>query len=505
MGRPTIERGRVRDVMRYRTVAGAVILAGLAAPVFAATVAEKVDRALLDRAPADPVEFLVVLSEQADLAALPPAGGKVERRRQVVEALRRTAERTQPGVLSLLQASGAAHHAFWIANMVWARADRATIEALAGRDDVARIRANPRVRARLPTPEPLVPAAVEWNIAKVRAPDVWALGYTGQGVVVAGADTGYRWDHAALVSKYRGWSGATADHDYNWHDAIHAGGGACGFDTLSPCDDSGHGTHTMGTMVGDDGASNQVGMAPGAKWVGCRNMDVGNGTPATYAECFQFFMAPTDVSGQNPDPALAPDVINNSWTCPPSEGCAAETLRPVVENVRGAGIVVVASAGNAGPACATIEDPPAIYDASFSVGATDSNDLIAGFSSRGPVTVDSSNRLKPDVSAPGVSVRSSGSSSAGSYVVLSGTSMAGPHVAGLVALMLSAQPDLAGHVRAIEQIVRRTAVPLGSATQTCGGIPTGVVPNHVYGSGRIDALAAVNASLDWIFSDGFEP
>jgi subtilisin family serine protease len=481
-----------------------VALAGLAAPVFAATGADKVDRALLESARAGPVECLVVLREQADLAALPPAGDKVERRRQVVDALRRTAERTQPGVLSLLQARGAVHRAFWIANMVWTRADGATIEAVAERDDVARIRANPRVRARLPTPEPLAPAAVEWNITKVRAPDVWALGYTGQGVVVAGEDSGYRWDHAALMGKYRGWNGATADHDYNWHDAIHTGGGVCGPNSTIPCDDTGHGTHTMGTMVGDDGAGNQVGMAPGAKWIGCRNMDVGNGTPDTYVECFQFFMAPTDLSGQNPDPALAPDVINNSWTCPPSEGCAADTLRPVVENVRAAGIVPVASAGNAGPFCATIADPPAIYDGSFSVGATDSNDLIAGFSSRGPVTVDSSNRLKPDISAPGASVRSSTSSSTGSYGVLSGTSMAGPHVAGLVALMLSAQPNLAGRVRAIEQIVRRTAVPRG-ATQTCGGIPAGVVPNHVYGHGRIDALAAVNASLDWIFSDGFEP
>ena len=491
-------------MIRYRT-GGAVILAGLAAPVLAATEGGKVDLALLERARAGPVELLVVLGEQADLASLPPAGDKVERRRQVVEALRRTAERTQPGVLSLLEARGAVHRPFWIANMVWARADRATIEALAERDDVARIRANPRVRARLPTPEtPLATGAAEWNITKVRAPDVWALGYTGQGVVVAGGDSGYRWDHAALVGKYRGWNGVTADHDYNWRDAIHTGGGACGADTLSPCDDDGHGTHTLGTMVGDDGGSNQVGMAPGAKWIGCRNMDQGNGTPSTYIECFEFFLAPTDLSGQNPDPGRAPDVINNSWACPPSEGCAADTLRMVVENVRAAGIVPVAAAGNDGAACATIDDPPAIDDASFSVGATGNSDVIASFSSRGPVTIDGSNRLKPDVSAPGVSVRSSTSSSTGSYGALSGTSMAAPHVAGLVALMLSAQPDLAGRVRAIEQIVRRTAVPLG-ATETCGGIPSGVIPNNVYGHGRIDALAAVNASLDWIFSDGFEP
>jgi serine protease AprX len=492
-------------MIRQRALAAAVTLAGLSPPVFAATGPEKVQRGLLERAHAEPVEFLVVLSEQADLAALPAAGDKVERRRQVVEALRRTAERTQPGVLALLQASGAVYRAFWVANMVWARGDSATIEALADRDDVARIRAHPRVRARWPAPQSLAPAAVEWNIAKVRAPDVWALGYTGQGVVVAGADSGYRWDHAALVGKYRGWNGVTADHDYNWHDAIHTGGGVCGPDTAIPCDDDGHGTHTMGTMVGDDGGSNQVGMAPGAKWIGCRNMDQGSGTPSTYAECFQFFMAPTDLSGGSPDPALAPDVIDNSWSCPPSEGCAADTLRPVVESVRAAGIVVVTAAGNDGPGCATITDPPAIDDATFSVGATANSDVIATFSSRGPVTVDGSNRLKPDVSAPGVSVRSSGSSSTGSYVMLSGTSMAAPHVAGLVALMLSAQPNLAGRVRAIEQIVRRTAVPLASATQTCGGIPTGVVPNHVYGSGRIDALGAVAASLDWIFSDGFEP
>ena len=124
------------------------------------------------------------------------------------------------------------------------------------------------------------------------------MGYRGQGVVVAGQDTGYEWTHAAIRDQYRGWNGTTADHDYNWHDSIHSGGGSCGSDSPFPCDDHYHGTHTMGTMVGDDGGSNQVGLAPEAKWIGCRNMNVGSGTPATYSECFEWFVAPTDVAGK---------------------------------------------------------------------------------------------------------------------------------------------------------------------------------------------------------------
>ena len=144
-----------------------------------------------------------------------------------------------------------------------------------------------------------------------------------------------RWTHNALKPQYRGWNGSTADHNYNWHDSIHSGGGACGPNTQAPCDDNGHGTHTTGTTSGDDGAGNQIGVAPGAKWIGCRNMDQGNGTPATYTECFQFFIAPTDLNGQNPDPTLRPHVMNNSWGCPPSEGCAPDTLRTIVENTAG--------------------------------------------------------------------------------------------------------------------------------------------------------------------------
>src|SRR4029078_2511165 len=100
------------------------------------------------------------------------------------------------------------------------------------------------------------PETTEWGVNNVNAPAVWALGFTGQGMVIGDLDTGTRWTHVALKPKYRGWNGVTADHTFNWHDAIHSGGGSCGPDTLAPCDDSGHGTHTAGSAVGDDGAGN---------------------------------------------------------------------------------------------------------------------------------------------------------------------------------------------------------------------------------------------------------
>jgi subtilisin family serine protease len=248
----------------------------------------------------------------------------------------------------------------------------------------------------------------------------------------------------------------------------------------------------MGTMVGDDGGSNQIGVAPGARWIGCRNMNQGVGTPATYIECFEFFLAPYPIGGDpaaDGDPAKAPHVISNSWVCPPSEGCDWTSLQTAVENVRAAGIVVVASAGNEGSSCGSVMYPPAIYDAAFSVGATrEEDDTIASFSSRGPVTVDGSGRRKPDVSAPGVSVRSC--VPGGGYGTKSGTSMAGPHVAGTVALLWSATPCLIGDVDTTEWVIAHTARPRTTA-QGCGGDGPSDVPNNVYGWGIVDALAAV--------------
>ena len=448
----------------------------------------------------DETEFLVILAEQANLGVAAALPTREARLRYVHDALREVALRSQAPLCAELDTAGVDYRSFYVVNVLVVKGNRALVARLAARPDVARIAANPRVRQTLPEPRPdgvrpLVPQAVEWGVARVNADDVWALGYTGQSIVAAGQDTGYDWDHPALVNQYRGYNGVTATHDYNWHDAIHSGGGVCGADSPAPCDDHGHGTHTMGTIVGDDGGGNQVGVAPSARWIGCRNMDVGYGTPATYIECFEFFLAPYPVGGDpisDSVPSLAPHVINNSWTCLPSEGCEWDTLQNVVENLRAAGIAVVASAGNSGSACSTVSDPPALYDAAFSVGATNSSDNIASFSSRGPVTRDGSGRLKPDVSAPGVKVSSS--QRGGGYVSMSGTSMAGPHVAGVMALLWSAAPVLIGDVDGTEQIIAHTARPR-TTTQGCGGDGPDDVPNNVYGWGIVDALAAVQTDI----------
>ncbi len=457
----------------------------------------KVDPRLLQGAPATN-EFILVFSEQADLSGAAAFKTKEAKGRYVYERLSETAQRTQAPVLDELQRRGLKHRSFWIANAIWAQGDVASIQALAQRTETVRLIANFHARA------PEVPSrsvasklttTLEWNIAQIHAPDVWALGYTGQGVVVGGQDTGYQWNHPALIHHYRGWDGTNANHNYNWHDAIHTtdshftSTNPYGYNTTSPCDDNGHGTHTMGTMAGDDGAGNQIGVAPGARWIGCRNMERGWGTPAAYAECFQWFLAPTDLAGQNPDPAKAPDVINDSWYSDASEGTTnLLVFQTAVENLRAAGVVVVVSAGNQGPACSTITSP-AIYDASFSVGATDSSDIIAGFSSRGPVAVDGSGRLKPNVTAPGVNIRSSVPVN-GYASGWSGTSMAGPHVVGVVALLISAHPELKGQVDGIERIIEHTAVPLTNS-ESCGGVAGTEIPNNTYGWGRVDALAAL--------------
>jgi len=481
-----------------RCIAAAIFLGMLRGGAFADELYGKIDPSLLQNGWTGDVEVIVMLRQQADLRGARFLSTKDEKGAFVLDALRSTAELSQSSVLAVLEARRAPHRAFWVANAVWVRGNRSLVEELAARGDVLHVHANPSVRFEGPVgpavAAPSAPAAIESGVSQIHAPDVWALGFTGQGVVAGGADTGYQWDHPALKPHYRGWLGSSADHNYSWHDAIHSSSGICGANASAPCDDNGHGTHTMGTLVGDDGSGNQIGVAPGAKWVGCRNMDAGVGTPATYMECLQWFIAPTDLSDQNPEPSMAPDVINNSWGCTTGEGCTDPTiLQTAVESVRAAGIEVVTSAGNGGPSCSTVAEPPAIYAAAFSVGATNSTDTLAGFSSRGPVTADGSNRLKPDASAPGVSVRSSYTGS--TYAVLSGTSMAAPHAAGVAALFLSANPQLRGDPTAIETFIIQNCAPVTvSPEQTCGGTPSGSTPNNSSGWGRVDALATLCAS-----------
>lgn len=451
---------------------------------------------------------VIFLASQADVSAAYGIKDEDARGWFVYNTLKNHADLTQADIRLFLAVRRIEFQSFWIANMLIAEVDRTTAEQLAARTDVARIDSNrpsnwiedPAIADRRDSTErPDAPEVVENGVTNVNAPGVWALGFTGQNMVIANQDTGMRWTHNAIKPKYRGWNGAAADHNFNWHDSVHSGGGTCGANAVAPCDDNGHGTHTTGTTVGDDGTGNQVGVAPGAKWIGCRNMDVGNGTPATYSECFQFFLAPTDLSGGNANPALRPHVMNNSWGCPVSEGCTTGAeLETIVNNTQAAGIFVVASAGNSGPSCSTVEDAPAHYNAAFSVGsisATSNN--LSSFSSRGPSLFYTPNLLKPNISAPGASVRSSTRTSDTSYGSLSGTSMAGPHVAGVVALLWSARPQLVRQIESTKTLLQNTANPnvnISTGTQTCGGTPSTQIPNNSFGYGRVDALAAVNAA-----------
>jgi subtilisin family serine protease len=424
-------------------------------------------------------------------------------------------------VRQALDAAGLPYRPFYLINMIRVEGHHRRMAEFANLPGVAQVMLNPNVR-----PYPLsfdfgygdAPDEVQgvgWNISQVYADQVWEMGFTGQGIVVAGQDTGYDWQHPALRQAYRGVNDSgEVNHNYNWHDAWS--------DTSAPFDDDQHGTHTMGTILGDDGQGNRIGMAPGARWIGCRNMQRGLGNPASYTDCMEFFLAPYPLSGDpfaDGDTSQAPHLVNNSWGCPDIEGCDDFVLEPAIAALRAAGIMMVVSAGNEGPSCQTVDEPPARYDEAFSVGATNDMGSITGFSSRGPVSGVNGHSplLKPDISAPGDNIRSS--LPGGGYGTASGTSMAGPHVAGLVALIWSANPALIGQIETTEDIIRQSATPIevnaacplelqstdnASMLDELDSLPTGDAcacgdvtgsPNNVYGWGQIDALRAVQLAL----------
>jgi subtilisin family serine protease len=448
---------------------------------------------------------LIYLKDEATFAAVQQSGARAERIKAVFNALVETSEKSQASLLQWLASEKITARSYYVSNMIAAEGvTKAQLDVIAQREDVMRVVGNPEIKNVMPSTnfksfdEPTGPGA---NITRFGATRVWdEFRVRGENIVIAGQDTGVRWDHKALQPHYRGWNGTTADHAYSWHDSVHksvGGGSSCGYNVAVPCDDNDHGTHTIGTVVGDDNQGNQIGVAPGAKWVACRNMDAGMGNPEMYTECFQWFLAPWPQNGdpiKDARPEMAPHVINNSWGCPRSEGCEGGEFERILKAMRAAGIFVVVSAGNEGSSCSTIKDGPAFHsDLVLSVGAVNHrNDSIASFSSRGPSTFD--NKVGPHVSAPGVDVRSAVRSGGYAEFGWSGTSMAGPHVVGLIALLWSADPSLIGKIEETEAIVKDKS-EAKTSTQTCGGVPGTARPNNTFGHGIANAYEVVKARL----------
>ncbi|MEV5768242.1 S8 family serine peptidase [Micromonospora sp. NPDC052213] len=420
-------------------------------------------------------DFWIRFKDRADLNQAAAIKDWDKRGAAVVAALKKTAAESQTKIRAELDGAGAKYETFWATNAIKVSGGSlAMAQSIAAHAEVEGLYAP--VAYQVPevtkgTDEKTV-NALEWGIANINADDVWSqYGVKGAGITVANIDTGVQFDHPALVNSYRGNNGdGTFDHNYNWYNAA----GTC---AAAPCDSNGHGTHTMGTMAGSAGA-NQIGVAPEVKWIaanGCCPSD------AALVNSGQWMLEPTDLNGQNPDVSKRPNIINNSW------GTTSPSNEPFMEDVTlawtASGIFGVWSNGNNGSACQTSGSPGSLVS-NYSAGAYDINNNIAGFSSRG---VGQNGEIKPNIAAPGVNVRSS--VPGGSYASYNGTSMAAPHLAGAIALLWSAAPALVGEVNPTRALLDNAAVD--KADTQCGGTTD---DNNVYGEGRLDALALLNAA-----------
>ena len=439
-------------------------------------------------------DFMIYMRDQADLSAASQISGWAERGRYVYQTLVDHAARSQHDVRAQLAARGLPAHPLWIVNAILVHGALADAQALSARADVALIRANHI--AGLPQPEQASQATVDgcnpahpgdlicWNIHQINADRVWRdFGVTGQGIVVANIDTGVRYDHPALAAQYRGALGdGRYDHNYNWFDPLG--------EHPAPQDDNGHGTHTMGTIVASGaGGAPAVGVAPGARWIAAQGCNSYACSESDLIGAAQWILAPTRLDGGQPRPDLRPMIVNNSW----AGSGGSDWYAGYTTAWRAAGIFPVFAAGNAGggitQVCGSI-DSPGDYADVVAVGATDQNDTIAGFSLLGPAL---DGRRKPDFVAPGtyasagLGVLSTFPGEGASYQLLRGTSMAAPHVAGMVALLWSANPTLIGDYDATYELIRDSAS--ARSDTRCGDTPGG--PNNVYGYGRIDAYSAV--------------
>ncbi|MGN9768177.1 S8 family serine peptidase [Micromonospora sp. SD12] len=419
-------------------------------------------------------DFWIRFKDRADLGEAAAIKDWAKRGTAVADALKKTAANSQSKIRAELDGSGTKYETFWATNAIKVSGGSLTMaQSFAAHAEVEGLYAP--VAYEVPevtkgTDEKTV-NALEWGIANINADDVWSqYGVKGAGITVANIDTGVQFNHPALVNSYRGNNGdGTFDHNYNWFRAA----GSC----AAPCDTNGHGTHTMGTMAGADGA-NQIGVAPEVKWIaanGCCPSD------AALVTSGQWMLEPTDLNGQNPDASKRPNIINNSW------GTTLPSNDPFMEDVTlawtASGIFGVWSNGNSGSACQTSGSPGSLVS-NYSAGAYDVNNNIASFSSRG---AGQNGEIKPNIAAPGVNVRSSIPGSG--YASYNGTSMAAPHLAGAIALLWSAAPALVGDVTATRALLDNSAIDKADAQ--CGGTAD---DNNVFGEGRLDALALLNGA-----------
>jgi subtilisin family serine protease len=406
-------------------------------------------------------ETITVIVQLRQQAKLPPGKniGRAEQASGVVEALKVTAEKTQGAVKNLLETKKSqgrvqSYIPFWIFNGFSVTATADVIQELAAHPDVLSI--TPDQVDIVPASAPSALSNPEANISLINAPALWSKGYTGQGVVVASMDSGVSLSHATLATRWRGGSNSWYD-PYGQHS--------------TPADVSGHGTWTMGVMVGGDEDGSSIGVAPGAQWIAVKIFnDAGASTATAIHQGYQWLLDPDG----NPSTSDAPQVVNNSWTFA-APGCNLD-FEPDLQALRAAGILPVFAAGNGGPGTGTSYSP-ANNPSAFAVGAINNSSVIYGLSSRGPTTCGGSTGVFPELVAPGVNIYTT--DLVGFYTTASGTSLAAPHVTGGLALLLSAFPTLT--VSQQESTLLSSAVDLGTAG-----------PDDVYGYGRLDLLAAYN-------------
>jgi subtilisin family serine protease len=480
-----VPAGRLRRLFAAGTVVvmAALTTATVASPATAApATGAKIDKQVLDEiAKNGSTKLLVYMKARADLSAAAAQPNKSARAGVVYNQLTSVATSSQASLTGYLKSKNITYTSYWIANALTVTGDKALVNTIAGRSDVsgiAPVKRVPLVEPVLKTDADVAPKAVEWGLTNIEAPRVWnELGVRGEGIVVANIDTGVQFDHPALVGKYRGNTGnGTFDHNYNWSDPT----GVCGQPSVQPCDNQGHGTHTMGTMVGDDGAGNQTGVAPGAKWIAAKGCAIADCPEDSLLAAGQWVIAPTNLAGANPRPDLHPDIVNNSW----GGGGNDPWYRATVQAWVAAGIMPVFANGNAGPSCQTAGSPGDLPE-TYAVGAYDISNNIASFSSRGASLFDSA--IKPNVAAPGVNVRSAAPGNG--YASMSGTSMATPHVAGTVALIWSASAQTRGDIAATRALLDDGATDVDSLG--CGGT---IDFNNTFGEGRLNAYQSVLAA-----------